>query len=144
MPAKKKAARRARAARRAVVRRTATGLQRTLKDTRAALTSAEASVEKRVRGLMRRAGVDPRKAAMALKAWNTRFDRERRRTLKRLEGRVGDLQTRAKKEQRAIGRMVEDAVHRGLAALNIPSRREVHELTRKVDELSRKIDRFRR
>ena len=31
-----------------------------------------------------------------------------------------------------------------LAALNIPSRREVSELTRKVDELSKKIDTLRK
>jgi len=35
-------------------------------------------------------------------------------------------------------------VQGALAALNIPSRREVHELTRRVEELSRKIDGFRR
>jgi hypothetical protein len=40
--------------------------------------------------------------------------------------------------------MVDDAVKRGLAAFNIPSRHEVAELTRKVDELSRKIDGFKR
>jgi len=39
---------------------------------------------------------------------------------------------------------VDDAVRRTLAALNIPSRNEVQELTRRVEELSRKIDRFRR
>jgi hypothetical protein len=31
-------------------------------------------------------------------------------------------------------------VRGALAALNIPSRHEINELTRKVDELSRKID----
>jgi polyhydroxyalkanoate synthesis regulator phasin len=35
-------------------------------------------------------------------------------------------------------------VQAALSAVNIPSRHEVHELTRKVDELSRKIDRFKR
>jgi polyhydroxyalkanoate synthesis regulator phasin len=39
---------------------------------------------------------------------------------------------------------VDGAVRRTLAALNIPSRHEVHELTRRVEELSRRIDRFRR
>ncbi len=43
-----------------------------------------------------------------------------------------------------MGRYADEAVQGALAALNIPSRREVHELTRRVEELSRKIDGFRR
>jgi hypothetical protein len=35
-------------------------------------------------------------------------------------------------------------VKRTLAALNIPSRREIQDLTHRVEELSRRIDRFRR
>jgi hypothetical protein len=35
-------------------------------------------------------------------------------------------------------------VKRALAALNIPSRQEIHDLTQRVEELSQKIDRFRR
>lgn len=61
-----------------------------------------------------------------------------------LESRLATLQTRLKKEQRSMGRMVNDAVHGALAALDIPSRKEVAELTRKVDELSRRIESFRR
>ena len=57
---------------------------------------------------------------------------------------MAGLQTRARKERRALARMVDDAVQRTLAALNIPSRQEVHQLTRRVEELSRKVDRFRR
>jgi len=127
-----------------VARRTATRLQRTLKSTRAALSTAESNVQKRVRGLIKRTGVDTRKAAATLKEWNTRFERERKRALRRLEARISQLQERARKERRAITRRVEDTVQSALAALNIPSRHEVHELTRKVDELSRRIDRFRR
>jgi len=143
MPARRKVVRRARA-RRVVARRTATRLQRTLKSTRAALSTAESNVQKRVRGLIKRTGVDTRKAAATLKEWNTRFERERKRALRRLEARISQLQERARKERRAITRRVEDTVQSALAALNIPSRHEVHELTRKVDELSRRIDRFRR
>ena len=40
--------------------------------------------------------------------------------------------------------MLDDAVQRALAALNIPSRQEVQTLTRKVAQLSRKIDRLER
>jgi polyhydroxyalkanoate synthesis regulator phasin len=40
--------------------------------------------------------------------------------------------------------MVDEAVQRTLAALNIPSRQEVHELTRRVEDLSRRVGGFRR
>ena len=39
---------------------------------------------------------------------------------------------------------MDEALQSALASFNIPTRQEVHELTRKVDELSRKIDRFKR
>ena len=134
-PARRKATRR---------RRPGSPLQRTWKDTRRALTSAEATVEKRVRDLVRRSGVDTRPAAAALKAWRTRLDRERRKALKQVEGRLAQFQARARKEQRVVGRTVDAAVRRTLAALNIPSRHEIRELSRRVDTLSRKIDGFRR
>jgi hypothetical protein len=122
MPAKKKTARR-------VVpqaRKARSRLEQTWKETRAALSSAEGTVEKRV------------------KVWRGRLDRERRKALKQVEGRLSVLQTRARKERRALARMVDEAVQRTLAALNIPSRQEVHELTRRVEELSRNVGGFRR
>jgi hypothetical protein len=142
MPAKKKAAPRRRPAVRA--RQVKGRLERTWKDTQAALSSAEATVEKRVKALVKRSGVDTRQARETLVAWRHRLDRERKKALKQVEGRLAVLQTRAKKERRAITRMVDDAVQRTLAALNIPSRQEIHELTRRVEDLSHKIDRFRR
>lgn len=138
MPAKKKTARR-RAA-----RRPPSTLARTWKETRRALDTAEAGVEKKVKALVRKSGVDTRQAADTLKAWRGRLEKEARRILRQAEGRLGVLQTRARKEQRALGRSVDDAVQRALAALNIPSRREIQELGRRVDLLSRKIDGFRR
>ena len=119
-------------------------LQKTWKDTRAALSSAEATVEKRVRALVKRSGVDTRPAAQALKHWTTRLERERRRALKQLEGRLAEFQARARKERRSLTHTADKAARRALAALNIPSRNEVHELIKRVEELSRKIDRFRR
>ena len=124
MPAKKKAPRRPRVA--APAREAKSRLETTWKDTQAALVSAEAKVEKRV------------------KTWSQRLERERKKALKQVEGRLAVLQTRAKKERRAVTRMVDDAVQRTLAALNIPSRQEVQELTRRVEQLSRRIDGFRR
>jgi hypothetical protein len=142
MPAKKKPARRPTAA--TPARRAKSRIQKTWKDTQAALNSAEATVEKRVKALVKRSGVDTRQAAATLNAWRTRLEKERKKALKQVEGRLAVLQTRAKKERRALSRNVDDAVQRTLAALNIPSRHEVQELTRRVEELSRKIDRFRR
>jgi len=142
MPAKKKPARRPKTATQA--RRAKSRIQKTWKDTQAALSSAEATVEKQVKALVKRSGVDTRQAAATLNAWRTRLERERKKALKQVEGRLAVLQTRAKKERRALTRTVDDAVQRTLAALNIPSRHEVHDLTKRVEELSRKVDRFRR
>jgi polyhydroxyalkanoate synthesis regulator phasin len=143
MAPRKKPARRPRA-RQSGTRHTATArLNRTWDDTREALGTAEATVEKRVRALVKKSGLDTRKAAATLSAWRNRLERERRRAVKRFDTELGLLQSRAKKERRAMGRMVDDAVQGALAALNIPSRKEVHELTRRVEDLSRKIDGFR-
>jgi hypothetical protein len=119
-------------------------IEKTWKDTRAAFTSAEAKVEKRVRALVKRSGVDTRQARETLTTWRHRLDRERKKALKQVEGQVALLQTRARKERRVVTRMVDDAVQRTLAALNIPSRQEIHDLGRRVEELSRRIERFRR
>lgn len=142
MPAKKRPVRRARAG--APARRAKSRLEKTWNETRSALSSAEGTVEKRVKALVKRSGVDTRQAAQTLKTWRARIDKERRKALKQVEGRLTVLQARAKKEQRALGRTVDDAVRRTLAALNIPSRHEVQELTRRVEQLSRRIDGFRR
>jgi len=148
MPAKKKKVarrtRRTRVARATPIRRATRRLEKTWKDTQAALSSAEATVEQRVKALAKRGGVDTRQAAQTLQAWRHRLERERKKAMKQVEGRLAEFQTRARKERRALSRTVDDAVRRTLAALNIPSRNEVHELTRRVEELSGKIDRFRR
>lgn len=143
MAAKRKTARRAKA-RRTVGAKAQDQFQKTWKDTRAALRGAEATVEKQVRALVKRTGVDTRQATQALKHWTTRLERERKSALKQVEGRFAEFQARARKERRNLTRTADAAVRRALAALNIPSRNEVHELTKRVEELSRKIDRFRR
>jgi len=141
MPAKK-VVRRPRPAARA--RKSKSGIEKTWKDTRAALSTAEATVEKRVKALVKRSGVDTRHAREALTTWRHRFDRERKKALKQVEGQLAVLQTRARKERRVIARMVDDTVRRALAALNIPSRQEIQELGRRVEGLSHRIERFRR
>jgi polyhydroxyalkanoate synthesis regulator phasin len=124
--------------------RTRTKLSRTWADTRAALTSVEAAVEKQVRALVKRSGWDTKEAAKAVREWTGRVDRERRKATRRLEARLSVLQDRIRKERRGLARGVDDAVRRTLASLNIPSRAEVRELTKRVEELSRRVDRRRR
>ena len=145
MPAKKKVTRRrVRTIRSTPIRRAAHRLEKTWKDTQAALSSAEATVERRVKALAKSSGVDAREAAQTLQAWRHRIERERKKAMKQVGGRLAEFQARARKERRALTRTVDEAVRRTLAALNIPSRNEIHALTQRVEELSRKIDRFRR
>lgn len=135
MPAKKKTPRR---------RAPQTPLQQTWTKTQKAFDSAEATLEKKVRDLVEKTGVDTRQASAALKDWRRRIEKEGRRARRELEGRLAALQARARKEQRKVSRTVDETVQRTLAALNIPTRDEIQELGRRVDLLSRKIDRFRR
>ncbi len=108
-----------------------------------ALTSAEENLEKQVRRLLKRNKITTGDASAMLKDVGALIGRERRKALKDLDARMKALQARVRKERKAVSRSVNDAVQAALAAVNIPSRHEVHELTRKVDELSRKIDRFK-
>jgi polyhydroxyalkanoate synthesis regulator phasin len=108
------------------------------------LSAAEAQVEKQVQRIMKRSKIDPREAKSMLAYLGTRLDRERRKATKDVEARLKTLQARVKKERKAATKLVHEGVQQALAALNIPSRREVSELTGKVEELSRKIDALRR
>ena len=106
----------------------------------AAVTSAEAEMQRQIGLLMKRSKITPKDAQAALSDLQVRFQKERKKAVKQLEASLGELQSRVKKEQKNLGHVVDDAVHGALVAFNIPSRKEVAELTRKVDELSRKID----
>ncbi len=110
-------------------------LRETWEAARKSLSAAEAEVEKQVRHLIK--GSD---AADTLRQIGTRLERERRRVARELEGRLAGLQARVQKERKVLSRLVDDTVKSTLAALNIPSRQEINDLTRKVDELTRKID----
>jgi polyhydroxyalkanoate synthesis regulator phasin len=128
----------------AVPRSAGARLRETWAATLATLTSAEAEVEKQIRTLLKNNNINAKDARAALRDLRTRIDRERRKALKQLDARLQVLQTRIRKERKNVSRMVEDGVQSTLAALNIPSRKEVADLTAKVQELSRKIDRVRR
>jgi molybdenum-dependent DNA-binding transcriptional regulator ModE len=130
--------------RRTGARRNSTGFERTWAQAQARLSGAEVRVEKEIRALARRMGIDTRQASKHVKEWNRLLDREVRKASRRIDTGLEEFDRAVKKEQRALGRMVDEAVGKALAALNIPTRREVQSLTRKVHQLSRKIDRYGR
>ncbi len=119
-------------------------LRETWSQTVSSLASAEAAVEKKVRRLLQRNRISTKDASTLLRDVNALASRERKKALRQLEARLTKLQVRARKERDVVARMANQAAQSALAAFNIPSRQEVHELTRKVDQLSRKIDSFRR
>lgn len=143
--AKKTIVKRKKTAKRKVASSTAGArLRETWSATLATLASAEAEVEKQIRTLLKNNNISAKDARSALKDLRTRIDRERRKGLKQLDSRLQGLQTRIRKERKNVSRMVEEGVQSALAALNIPSRKEVADLTAKVEQLSRKIDTVRR
>lgn len=105
------------------------------------LSAAEAELEKQVRAVMKGKGLGA-DAAESLRQLGHRLQKERRKLAKEIEGRVSSLQARMKKERKSLARIVDETVRGALAAVNIPSRQEINDLTRKVDELTRKIDGF--
>jgi hypothetical protein len=119
-------------------------LRDTWHSTLVALTTAEQEVEKQIRQLLKRNRIQSRDAAGVLRELGSRAEVERKKAMKDLEARLSSLQARMKKERKVVGRAVGEAVTGALASLNIPSRREVTELTKKVDQLGAKIDTFRK
>jgi hypothetical protein len=147
MATKKKSSPRSRARARVQTGRAQAAGQRireTWKATVKVLSSAEARAERRLRQLLARQRVKPADLRAALASFRTRAQKEQRKAARQIETRLSDLQGRLQREKKDLGRVVNETVRGTLVALNIPSRREVSELTRKVDELSRKIDGYRR
>jgi len=127
-----------------VARGTGDVLREAWATTQKALASAEGAMETQVKGLLKKNKIDTREAKAMVKDLGARVDKERKKALKNIEGRVATFQTRMHKERKVVGRMVNDAVKNTLAAFNIPSRAEVAELTRQVEALSKKIDGLKR
>lgn len=119
------------------------GLRQSWDSALAALTQAEADVEKQVRRLLKRNRIDASDAAALMKSLNAGLERGRKAAGRELEARAQDVQARLAKERKNLGRAVDEAVQSALATFNIPSRKEVAELSRKVDQLTRKIDALR-
>ena len=109
-----------------------------------AVTSAEAEAERQLRRILARNKIKPADARTALLAFRARVEKQRQKAGRELETKLAALQQRLRRDGKSLGRAVGEAVRGTLVALNIPSRREVSELTSKVDELSRKIDGYRR
>jgi polyhydroxyalkanoate synthesis regulator phasin len=109
-----------------------------------ALGAAQAEIEKQVKAALKRNKIGGREAAAVLKDVGARFEKERKKARAGLESQLSSLRSRVRTGGKAAGRRVGEVVEQALAALNIPSRREIADLTRKVGELSRKIDALKR
>lgn len=142
MAARKKTVRGKR--RTAPARKTAKGLAITWEGTREAFGSAENAVQRRMRTIVKEGSARTQQATGALTELRSRIERERRKAMRQLQQQFDMLQSRARRERKVLARAVDETVQGTLAALNIPSRQEIQELTRRVEELSRKIDGFRR
>jgi len=116
----------------------------TWEGTREAFGDAEHAVQRRVRSIVKQGSARTLQAAETLTEWRKRLDKERRKAMKQLHQQLGQIQGRARRERKVLARAVDETVQSTLAALNIPSRHEIQELTRRVEELSHRIDGFRR
>jgi polyhydroxyalkanoate synthesis regulator phasin len=109
-----------------------------------AVVSVEQQAEKQVRQLLKKNKLSGKQAAQIVADLKGRFERERKKATRGLDAQLKALQARIQKERASAGKRVGQAVQHTLASLNIPSRREISDLTRKVEELSRKIDALKR
>ncbi len=112
-------------------------------DTRRALRSAETTVGRRVAALVDESGVPARKVLKRVTAWSARLDREGRKASQRVEARFAALEQSVQRERRTLARGVDGAITRTLAALNIPTRHDVQQLSRRVEQLSRRVEALR-
>lgn len=104
-----------------------------------ALTSAEEQMAHQLRLMLRRNHITPAAAATALSDLRERFTRERTRARRRIDEGVGDIAARLDQERKVVSRALDSAVHGALASFDIPTRREVAQLTKKVEELTRRV-----
>jgi polyhydroxyalkanoate synthesis regulator phasin len=110
------------------------------RSTVAALGNAEVEVERQIRELLDRNKLHRKDAARVLSRVGARIQSERKKAAKDLESTVKRVRAQLRKDRRSLEGMIQDAVQGTLAAFDIPSRKEVANLTRKVERLSRQID----
>jgi poly(hydroxyalkanoate) granule-associated protein len=111
---------------------------------RARATSRLEIVGRRVAAFARSRGIDTRELAHTAELWRGRIDREGKKARKRALAGLAELQQRAVRERKSLSHAADEAVARALAALNIPSRREVQELSRRVERLATRVEALRR
>lgn len=109
-----------------------------------AFNAAEQETNRQVGVLLKSGRLTAREAQEQIEQLSVRLQKERKKAMRQVEDRLQSVQSRVETERKNVGKTVDEAVRAALAAFNIPSRREVSELTRKVEELSGKIDGFRR
>lgn len=119
-------------------------IEETWMATLGALTRAESELEKQVKALIKKNKIPVEDATRLLNDFQSRVVRERNKARKDLETWLRGMQSRVKKERTYVTKVANEAVQSALTTFNIPSRKEVADLTRKVDELSKKIDSLRR
>ncbi len=140
----RKAGRGARPALRTRAEQAAQAVRETWQSALEALSEAEGDVEKQVRHLLAANRIDASDAGTLLKTVGSALDRGRQGAVRELETRAAAVQQRIADERQALRRAIDEGVQSTLASFNIPSRKEVAELTHKVEALSRKIDALRR
>lgn len=142
------AAKKARRTRRSRVVRTAgetvSNLRKSVAGAVDQIRDTEAKVEKQLRALVRKNKLSRKDASRILSSVKDRLQHQRRSAMKQIDASLKVVQSRFRRESHAASRVAENAVRRTLAALNIPSRKEILELTAKVDALSRRIASMKR
>lgn len=116
----------------------------TLKDAKSALVHAEGALARRVAAFARRQGIDTKQLARRADRWRVRLDHEGRRARKGIEARFTELHQRARRDRRMLARAADGAVARTLGALNIPTRSEIQQLSRRVEQLANRVGSQRR
>jgi poly(hydroxyalkanoate) granule-associated protein len=114
------------------------------KDARSALLGADGALGKQVAAFARRNGLDTKQLARRADRWRSRLDRGGKKARKTIEIGLGQLQQRALRDRRTLARVADDAVSSTLAALNIPTRRELQQLSRRVEQLTHRVEARRR
>ena len=109
-----------------------------------AVVEAEAQAEAQVKRLLKKNKIDGKDAARVVADLKARFGKERKKAGQSLEVQLKAFQARVQKEGSAAGKRLGEVVQQALASLDIPSRREIANLTRTVGQLSRKIDALQR
>jgi polyhydroxyalkanoate synthesis regulator phasin len=100
--------------------------------------------ETQVKRLLKKNRIDGKDAARVVADLKARFGKERKKAGQSLEAQLKAFQARVQKEGSAAGKRLGEVVQQALASLDIPSRREIANLTRTVGQLSRKIDALQR